>query len=587
MSLAYYIGISTSFHDPSISIIDDTGKIVFAESTERYLQLKRGIGCTADPVVWIEEVLDTYCNPNANFYIAGTWSSKNKKLIKIITFLLGYSKKNKGILSNAVLSLFSPIFTKEEIFWINKLHNVSTLHPAQSTEKVLRTKFKVTKVNRFNFDHHETHAATACYFSSFKQAVCLVMDGSGEKGSFSYYKYHNGKITRLGYHKGNESLGIFYMLITELCGFDSIKGEEWKVMGLSAYGKKDAYIYTRLKKLYTVSGLKIKWSLSNKKIKILLNEIREYIEASKDSEEITPNIAYTGQLVFTEYMNHFLTNLYDLNISENLIYTGGCALNSAYNGKITSETPFKKVHIPPCPGDDGNSIGAAYLSYLKFGAKNKMTNFNWNSPYLGSFIQDQEIEKFLRFSTFEKYSKVAFDQLVKIIAQRIADGKIVGWVQGRSEFGPRALGNRSILADPRDKRMKDKLNSLVKFREEFRPFAPSILEEHAPDYIENYEPSYYMERTLKFNVEVLEKIPSVVHEDATGRLQTVSKELNPLYHGLISEFYKKTGIPLLINTSLNVMGKPIMHSFSDAMTVFLNSGMDILVVNNYIFEKTN
>lgn len=585
MSKSYYIGVSTTLHDPSLAIIDEKGEVLFAEATERFLQLKIGVGCNADPIIWVEKILTKYCNPDATFCISETWSNKHKKSVRLISRLLGYSVQKKGVLPNIIGTLFSPILGTKETYWASKLQIASTTHSSQSIEKVIRTKFNNDKVKRINFNHHDTHVALACYSSPFKEALCLVMDGTGEKGCFSYYKYSKGTITKLGQNKGNESLGGFYILITKLCGFDPTKGEEWKVMGLSAYGKKDDFLYEKLRSIYQIQDLKIKWKFSHIKTKSLISEIEEYINSSEE-KNMRQNVAYTGQLIFTEYLNCFLNKIYELKISDNLIYTGGCALNSLYNGKITSETPFKRVHIPSAPGDDGNSIGAAYLAYKKNNPRFEKNQKTY-SPYLGSIIDKKQIESFIKYSKFKNYKCLKDEVLLEEIAKKIAKGKIIGWVQGAAEFGPRALGNRSILADPRDPEMKDKINSTIKFREDFRPFAPSILEEFGNDYFENYQPSYYMERALKFRNEVIEKIPAVVHKDFTGRLQTVSKVLNPKYYNLITAFYKETGIPILLNTSLNVMGKPIVNNFSNAMDVFLNSGMDVLVVNNYVFEKNN
>lgn len=224
------------------------------------------------------------------------------------------------------------------------------------------------------------------------------------------------------------------------------------------------------------------------------------------------------------------------------------------------------------------------MAYHKDNPDAKVTYDRMQSPYLGSEIKDEEIKGFIQFSGHTRYKHLP-GEICRETAKHLAEGKLVGWVQGRSEFGPRALGNRSILADPRSKGMKDHINARVKFREEFRPFAPSILEEYGDEYFENYQQSPYMERTLCFRKEVMEKVPAVVHMDRTGRLQTVSKDMNAKYYELIDAFRCITGIPVLLNTSFNVMGKPIVHSFNDALMVFFNSGLDVLVVNDYLFEK--
>jgi carbamoyltransferase len=295
------------------------------------------------------------------------------------------------------------------------------------------------------------------------------------------------------------------------------------------------------------------------------------------------NLAYVGQQVFIEVMTELLTNLYPHRTSENLVLTGGCALNSAYNGQISERTPWKNVFVYAAPGDDGNAMGAALLAYAH-DAGRLPTSSEAGSPYLGTEVSDNALKSVLQFGGLEPRQLSEHD-LLGVVARMIADGKIIGWMQGRAELGPRALGNRSILADPRRADMKDIVNERVKFREEFRPFAPSILEEHGPEYFENYQDSPYMERALRFRPQMRDKVPAVVHVDGTGRLQSVSRKRNQLFYDLIERFYGMTGVPVLLNTSFNVMGKPIVHSVDDALVVYFTSGLDALVIGNYVFEK--
>lgn len=370
-----------------------------------------------------------------------------------------------------------------------------------------------------------------------------------------------------------------------MCEFNPIAGEEWKVMGLAPYGKKDDTYYKLLNSLISIKDCNVKFKNNPNLILKVIGVINEDLNGSKESVFAKKaNLAYTGQLLFSEYMIELLNNLYKKGYSENLALSGGCALNSAFNGKIICETNFKELYIPSAPGDDGTAIGAAYLSLKRDRPDMKMVRTNKLSPYLGNQINDQEVENYIKFSgnkRVEKYPGMVHMVTAKLLAQ----GKLIGWSQGRAEFGPRALGNRSILADPRKVDMKDVINSRIKFREEFRPFAPSILAEYGNNYFEDYQDSPYMERTLKFKDEVLSKIPAVVHVDQTGRLQSVSKDLNPTFHALIDCFNQLTGVPIILNTSFNVMGKPIINSFQDALNVFYNSGLDVLVINDYVISK--
>jgi carbamoyltransferase len=268
--------------------------------------------------------------------------------------------------------------------------------------------------------------------------------------------------------------------------------------------------------------------------------------------------------------------------ASNLVLCGGCALNSSFTGTIAGRHGFTAVHVPSAPADDGNAIGAAWLSHAE-------ANPGWRppagplTPYLGSTVSTAP---FARMASSEpRLRRLAPDEIAPVTAALLAEGKLVGWVQGRAEFGPRALGNRSILADPRPANAKDAINAKVKYREAFRPFAPSILAEHGPDWFEDYQDAPYMERTLRWRREVRGRVPAVVHEDGTGRLQSVTAERNPRYHALLSAFHALTGVPVLLNTSFNIMGKPILHTAEDAILMFHTTGLDALVVEDWLLVK--
>jgi carbamoyltransferase len=451
-----------------------------------------------------------------------------------------------------------------------------------SFNSALKSLIQNCKIKNVYYANHLTHAAYACYTSPFEEGMCVIMDGFGEKGSLSIYGYHQNTINSIFVQRHWASLGFFYGLITRLCGFDYTKGEHWKVMGLAPYGKLNKIYYGLLHSMVKVKGHSFKFTLFRKWI----DSLRELSLKTKNNQlsmDERADIAYTGQLVFSEIMEELLNNISRLNHSQNLIYSGGCALNSSFNGQILKKTNYKSLYIPPAPADDGNALGAALLSYYKENPKQKPLHRN-HSPYLGSDMGGCTLNNLLKFSGIKNVRFFPKD-ICEITASLIAQGKMVGWVQGRAEFGPRALGNRSILVDPRSVEVKDKINSQIKFREEFRPFAPAILHEFGPEYFENYEESPFMERTLVFKKEVIAKVPAVVHVDNSGRLQSVRKESSPRFYDLIHWFYLKTGIPLVLNTSFNIMGKPIIHSVEDAIGVFFTSGLDVLVIEDYLIEK--
>ncbi|WP_239649677.1 carbamoyltransferase family protein [Methylocucumis oryzae] len=436
------------------------------------------------------------------------------------------------------------------------------------------------------YDHHLTHAASACYSSGLNTAACAILDGYGEGMAYQSYLFQDNTLAPISnslpkYSAQSASLGNFYMQICKLCGFGLFHGEEWKVMGLASYGKLDQKVYELLSPLICVEGLDLVQPDIATSIAIY-QELANYRHQPGQSYLNVADLAFTAQQVFSERVYEYLSALHAVTKLDSVVLGGGCLLNSATNGKITEHTPFKHAHVFCAPGDDGNSVGAALLAYYQ-DHPNDNTTRALQSPYLGSSVSTkhrQTLQQFCPTAQTVEHTTVA-----KLAANFLAQGKIIGWMQGRAEFGPRALGNRSILADPRSESVKDRINAEIKFREAFRPFAPSILSDYGQDYFEDYQDSPYMERTLRFKPSVITKIPGVVHVDGTGRLQTVKREWNPLYYDLIAEFYRLTGIPLVLNTSFNVMGKPIIHSIEDALAVFYTSGLDVLIIENIVIEK--
>lgn len=565
-----YIGLAVSPHDTSMAIIDRDGELVYAEAAERPLQSKRAWASVPDHINYIEELIDRYCDPDIDTVVSLTWSEnlayRYRLLLPYLNFRIRRTKQGSrhGLLTKKYMGLAH-----------KSVLNLATvgLEFALSGSR--------SKLRRRYFDHHLTHAAAAAYASPYSEGVCAVIDGFGEKSSIAAYHYHDGGLKHIKSAKARTaSLGLFYASMCDICGFDPIKGEEWKLMGLAAYGKFDRKLYDLIRPLLRVNGLSLEDGKTEPKhLKALSGMRRKPGIAAIEYADF----AATAQFVFTETVHQLLGNLYRLNISENLILSGGCALNSSTNGTILESTPFKELFVNSAPADDGNSIGAAYLAYYADNAYVKRHS-GVQSPYLGSEIRGSSLERLQKYSGIRS-ERLDDKTLVNAIARALSEGKIVGWAQGKAEFGPRALGNRSILADPREKDVKDRINAEVKFREEFRPFAPSILHECGEAYFENYQYSPYMERTLKFKDAVKKKVAGVVHADGTGRLQSVTPKINPRYYNLIKAFNDITGVPVLLNTSFNVMGKPIIHSVEDAIAVFQTSGLDILVIDNTVFLK--
>ncbi len=584
-----YIGLSHSFHDGACAVVNSKGQVVFAESTERPLQFKRAMCVAPDLVHHLGEIVKEYCETDAEIVLAKSWKpvstlppddllhnlQKQQKLLEE-----RYGKIPEGLRTelvatrHAVLSMWkarayaghSVEFELDRIGWGNP--------------RVVR---------EVGFDHHLTHAAAACFNSPFEEAVCAVVDALGEELSTAYYSYDNGVLKQLapgnvaadGHGFGSlASLGIYFVKVCLACGFGIHTGEEWKVMGLAAYGRQNDELIQFFRRMIKVRGLSLEAFGDPVEERLELYELRR---GSRASEGRAADIAFAGQKVFTETMIEILNNLRAVVGSDNLVLAGGCALNSSANGAVLRETPFKSLYAFSAPADDGNAVGAAQLAFIE-----DHPGFRWSRrplvPYLGSRMSSDVLTNVLRFGGRTNIT-VCGETAPERAAALLASGKIIGWIQGRAEFGPRALGNRSILADPRSATIKDEINSRVKFRERFRPFAPAILHEAGEDYFEDYQESPYMERALRFRPDVVERIPGVVHADGTGRLQTVKEEWNESFYRLIRHFRDLTGIPLVLNTSYNVMGKPIAHSVEDVLAVFYSTGLDAVFIDGVLIEK--
>ncbi|XPV68878.1 MAG: carbamoyltransferase [Halarcobacter sp.] len=447
-------------------------------------------------------------------------------------------------------------------------------------------KYKNKEVKFTFVNHHFAHIGMVYNTSGFDNSAIFIADGYGEETSTLLAVNENDKLRILKEHKFPHSLGMFYAAMTEFIEFNP-EQDEWKVMGASAYGDENKY-YNQINKLIHVSEGDLELDLnyfnfynfdtqgyfSNKMIE-LLGEPCNY----EENEQKVYDIAAATQKVFEEKALELLTWLNTQYPSiTNLCYGGGTAMNGLLNGKIKKLTPYENLHISFAPDDIGNSIGSVLYHH-----NIKLPNLQ---SYLGLEYNNDEIETIL--SKFKiKANYFEDEELFDVVSNALIDESIVAWFQGKMEFGQRALGNRSILANPEKASMKDKLNSAIKYREPFRPFAPSILEEKADEYFEDYIESPYMEKILTVKEVYRDKVAAIVHGDFTGRLQTVSKNTNNKYYSLIKAFYEKTGIPLLVNTSFNVAGEPVVCSPEDAVKTFFTSGLDILVLGNYVIRKDN
>ena len=565
----YTLGISCYYHDSAAAVLKD-GKVIAAVEEERFSRIKFDDGFPKLAINWClkEAGISAENIDSIAFY--------DKPVLKFERLLDNYI----GVAPRGLLS-FLDVIPK----WIHKR---------------LWVKDEINKhLNGFKGEiifpeHHMSHAAHTFFTSPFDEAAILTVDGVGEWSTTTFGTGKDTDVKLINDIRWPHSVGLFYSAFTYFLGFKVNEGE-YKLMGLSSYGepkyydkimselidvKNDGSIHLNMKYFaFTYDKYMTNQNFSD----VFGIPPRKHDEKV---EQIHFDIGASAQLVLEDILLKMVNHVYNKTKMKNLCLGGGVALNGVANYRILKEGPFENLHIPPSPGDAGSAVGCAQYLYHCH-AKNKRvveesTERITNNIYVGPEYSNDEIKSFLDKNKIS-YDFLEREQLLKNSAKLIAEGNIVGWYQGKMEWGPRALGNRSILADPRDEKMKDVLNEKIKHRESFRPFAPSILEDYISEYFDMDRPSPYMLFVAK--VKKPDKIPAVTHIDGTGRLQSVSKEVNPLYYDLINEFYKLTDIPVIINTSMNVMGEPIVNTPEHAYNMILKTDMDYLVMGNYLVRK--
>ena len=450
----------------------------------------------------------------------------------------------------------------------------------QNGRKQFLARFPTKAQFRF-VEHHLAHAISAYSFSGFDDAAVLVLDGRGAWEASSLWHGRDGRLEHVWTIPWPNSLGLFYAQFTQYLGFQPYS-DEWKVMGLAPYGEPGVNLRDFI--IPDDNPYKVSTRLLLDDKPAPLAGITARLGPPREAEsEIDPkhkNLAFAVQDACEEAMMTLARAAVAKTGSRNICLAGGVALNSKANGKILSSGIVDRIFVQPAAGDDGVCLGAALAPYLDNGGKLPMHKMR--HAYLGAENSDEEIEKAL---TTYKLRATRVADPAAAAAEMLAKGKILGWVQGRMEFGPRALGARSILADPRDPEMNAKVNNAVKFREWWRPFAPSMLAEVAGEYIESATDSPFMILTAQVKPEKRSVIPSVTHVDGSARPQTVERDVNLLYWRLIREFGNRTGVPVVMNTSFNLRGEPIVSTPTDAVRTFFSSGMDALVIGNFVVEK--
>ena len=596
--MTYVLGISAFYHDSAAALIKD-GKIISAAQEERFTRKKHDSGFPTNAINFVLNFSNIKLN-EVNHIVF--YEKPFLKFERLLETYVAFAPKGFKSFSRAM-----PIWLREKLFQKKFIFDYL---------KNIDNAFKDDRKLLFS-EHHLSHAASAFYPSPFEEAIILTADGVGEWATTTVAI---GKKNDLEIKKElhfPHSLGLLYSAFTYYTGF-KVNSGEYKLMGLAPYGKplyvnkildnlidlKEDGTFVLDQKYFNYStGL----TMTNRNFDDLFGEKPR----KPDTDKITQfhmDIAASIQNVTEKIMLLLAKSLRKEYGIPNLCLAGGVALNCVANGKILKEKIFDNIWVQPAAGDAGGSLGAA-LAYWHIDLNQERTEVQkdeMSGSYLGNEFKENEIiEKFDEIGAV--YQKLNQDEIIEKTANDLSKGKAVGWFQGRMEFGPRALGNRSILGDPRSDTMQKNLNLKVKYRESFRPFAPSILREDLNDWFEMNTDSPYMlfvsdvkkDKTLELNedqkklfgIDLLNvkksEIPAVTHVDYSARIQTVSKDSNPLYYKLISKFKEKTNCPVLVNTSFNIRGEPIVHTPEDAFRCFMGTELDVLVVGNCYLIKTN
>ncbi len=587
----YILGISAYYHDSAACLLKN-GKIIAAAQEERFTRKKHDQSFPSNAIKYC--LSEAKINPS-ELQVISFYDKPFLKFERILETYLSYAPKGLSSFLKAI-----PLWIKKKL-WIKELikdeldYNGKIIFP----------------------EHHLSHAASAFYTSPFQESAFLTMDGVGEWATTSYGIGDGNKIEILADMKFPHSLGLLYSAITYYTGF-RVNSGEYKVMGLAPYGepKYKNKIYDHLISVKNDGSFKLNMTyfdygvglkMTNKKFDYLFGGPPRVPESELTQKEM--DIARSVQEVTEEIVLKMAKHVKKTTGKNYLCLAGGVALNCVSNGKLLRSNIFKDIYIQPAAGDAGGALGCALIAWYQHLGNDRYAdgqNDFMNGAYLGPEFSNKEIEEYLHNKGYI-YQKLKDHELPEKIADLVSDQKVIGWFQGRMEFGPRALGGRTIVGDPRSSETQKTINLKIKYRESFRPFAPSIREENISDYFDIDRPSPYMlfvanvkkdkqlQMTKKqeqyFGLKKLNitrsEIPAVTHIDYSARIQSVNKKTNPRYHDMLTKFNEKYSCPVVVNTSFNVRGEPIVCTPQDAYLCFMRTEMDYLVLNNFLLKKTD
>jgi carbamoyltransferase len=553
----YIIGISAYYHDSSVCLFRN-GQLVYACEEEKFTGIKHD---SSFPINSLNYVYKQY--------------KLTKDKVEAICYYENPKLKLNRVIDNAKSQLLTnPIYCIKSYFNIKKnIWNLNKLLPKYGNKV-------------FYSNHHDSHLYYSFYSSNFDNGICLSIDGVGEYETMSMALADKKNISKISMAEYPHSIGLFYSAMTSFLGFRPNEGE-YKVMGLAPYGNPDVYI-EKVRELIKYKNSKLTCNMDvftwNTSDKLMFNEkLIELlgIEPRVPEGGLEPHykdLAASVQKRYEEILFEVLKSISIINDNRNLCLGGGCAYNGVANGKIVRNSHFNNLWIPPAPSDAGSSIGSC-INYLV--NNNKLNGRINKNPFIGPHFYDNQIVASIKGYRYFKLN--SRETMVRNIAKKLNEGKIVGWYQGPCEFGSRALGHRSILANPTIVGMKDKINKTVKKREEFRPFAPMVIKDKQHVYFNVTDDVPYMNQVVTVKDEYLDKLPAVTHVDGTARVQTIYK--HTIMYDLLIEFEKLSGYPILLNTSFNIKDKTMVLTPKDAIDTFHNTDIDLLIIDNYLIYK--
>lgn len=556
------IGISSGYHDSACALIQD-GVLVAAVQEERFSRVKNDKSFPAKAI--------GYCLKEGGITIADV-------------DCIGYYEDPCLKLGRQVWMGFMPelpAHRRQSIF-----RRISELHPLQLIRSLAGYDGRVEI-----FDHHLSHAASSYYFSGFEESAILTVDGVGDWATTTYGYGRGPNIERFEQVDFPDSLGFFYSAITGYLGFEVNEGE-YKVMGLAPYGEPE--YADQIRKLVEVTSegqyrLNMKYFGFLREDCMYTDELIALMgqpprEPESEMTQFHMDVARSAQVVLEEILLEKTRYLHSKFPSKNLCMAGGVALNVVANGRCLREGPFEQLFVQPAAGDAGGAVGAAAMAHVKVTGESPLVK-KLEHVYLGPTNSVDDAFKFLRASSTKFHDfRGREEDLIRYTVDQLADGKVIGWSQGRMEFGPRALGGRSILADPRRPEMRDRINALVKMREAFRPFAPAVLESEFQNHFNLDHVSPFMLETCDVISPI--DLPAITHIDGSARIQTVNGDTNPRFAALLKEFYRRTDCPIILNTSFNMRGEPIVCNPVDAIRCFNRSQIDVLVLEDFAIERS-